>query len=298
MAKTNRPLHQPGIAEDVPRVARYLRFRLLPGAAPGPALRRLAKETWDARAVLGIGSATVHALDAEIPGLGPFPAQEGRGVSFPSTPSALWLWVRGEDLGESLLRTRQYQDLLGDAYAIESVVDAFRHRDSRDLTGYEDGTENPQGQDADRAAFVRGQGVGMDGSSFVAVQTWVHDLARFSAKSALDRDHTIGRRASDNEEIADAPASAHVKRTAQEDFEPAAFVLRRSMPWCDNLTEGLVFVAFGHSVTAFEALSHRMLGLDDGVVDALFSFTRPISGNYFWCPPMAGDHLDLTRLGL
>jgi len=37
----------------------------------------------------------------------------------------------------------------------------------------------------------------------------------------------FGRRRDDNEEIADAPPSAHVKRTAQESFEPEAFVLRR-----------------------------------------------------------------------
>ena len=80
------------------------------------------------------------------------------------------------------------------------------------------------------AAIVGGQGKGMDGSSYVAVQQWVHDLERFDAMPAEEQDHTFGRRRSDNEEIEDAPASAHVKRTGQEDFDPEAFVLRRSMP--------------------------------------------------------------------
>jgi putative iron-dependent peroxidase len=44
-------------------------------------------------------------------------------------------------------------------------------------------------------------------------------------------------------EIADAPPSAHVKRTAQESFDPEAFVLRRSMPWTDGMRSGLNFVA-------------------------------------------------------
>lgn len=44
------------------------------------------------------------------------------------------------------------------------------------------------------------------------------------------QDHTIGRERDSNEEIDDAPESAHVKRTTQESFEPEAFVLRRSMP--------------------------------------------------------------------
>jgi len=55
----------------------------------------------------------------------------------------------------------------------------------------------------------------------------------------------MGRRLEDNEELGDAPPYAHVKRTAQESFDPEAFVLRRSMPRADAEREGLVFVAFG-----------------------------------------------------
>ena len=38
-----------------------------------------------------------------------------------------------------------------------------------------------------------------------------------------------------DEEIDEAPETSHVKRTAQEDFEPPAFMLRRSMPWGTRL---------------------------------------------------------------
>ena len=112
------------------------------------------------------------------------------------------------------------------------------------------------------------------------------------------QDLSIGRRRADNQEIDDAPASAHVKRTAQESFAPAAFVLRRSMPWADGNRGGLLFVAFATSFDPFEAQLRRMLGIDDGIVDALFRFTRPQSGAYFWCPPMRKGRLDLSALGL
>jgi putative iron-dependent peroxidase len=146
--------------------------------------------------------------------------------------------------------------------------------------------------------FVDGRGEGLDGSSFVAVQQWVHDLDRFESMQQQERDHVIGRRLSDNEEIDDAPASAHVKRTAQESFDPEAFIFRRSMPWADDCREGLVFVAFGNSLAAFEALLKRMVGAEDGIVDALFRFTRPVTGNYYWCPPAVDGRLDLRALGL
>ena len=62
--------------------------------------------------------------------------------------------------------------------------------------------------------------------------------------------------------------------------------------------KSLMFVAFGRSFDAFEALLRKMVGEEDGVVDALFNFTRPVSGSYFWCPPVKGGRLDLGALGL
>jgi putative iron-dependent peroxidase len=41
-----------------------------------------------------------------------------------------------------------------------------------------------------------------------------------------------------------------------------------------------------------------MVGAEDGIADDLFRFSRPVSGCYFWCPPMKADHLDLSALGL
>ena len=121
--------------------------------------------------------------------------------------------------------------------------------------------------------------------------------------SVNEQDNTVGRRCSDNEELEDAPESAHVKRTAQESFEPEAFVVRRSMPWWSVSPQGedrsgLMFSAFGSSFNAFEAQMRRMLGMDDGISDALFAFSRPLTGSYFWCPPVKEGRLDLRVLGL
>lgn len=70
----------------------------------------------------------------------------------------------------------------------------------------------------------------------------------------------------------------------------------RSMPWVDAHSGRPVFVAFDHSVAAFDAPLRRMVGLDDGVVDALFGFSRPVTGSYIWCPPVQGGRLDLHAL--
>ena len=55
-------------------------------------------------------------------------------------------------------------------------------------------------------------------------------------------------------------------------------------------------MAFAASLDPFDAILRRMVGLDDGVVDALFRFTRPVTGATFWCPPLRDGRLDLRAL--
>jgi putative iron-dependent peroxidase len=301
------PPGQPGILEGVPPVARHVFFQPA-GAAAGAAelraaLTRLSPLADGRHVVVGLGPALVQALGADIPALHEFPDFSRPGVEVPVTPGALWCWLRGLDAGDLLHLTRRLQKALAPAFTVQGALDVFRHAyreggHGHDLTGYEDGTENPEGAAAEDAAFVHGRGDGLDGSSYVAVQQWVHDFDAFEALGDAERDHRIGRRLADNEELEDAPASAHVKRTAQESFDPEAFVLRRSMPWMRDLQAGLMFVAFGRSHRAFEQQMRRMAGHDDGVVDALFSFSRPVTGAYFWCPPLRDGRLDLRRLGV
>lgn len=289
---------QPGILAPVPRLARYLFLVATPEADIGAALRALRDRADGEWTVVGLGRSLVLALGHEIEGLVSFPRHPGATIEVASTPVALWCWLRGDDRGELIHRSRKIEKTLSGAFRVCQTIDAFRHQSGRDLTGYEDGTENPKAEAAIEAAVVRGHGSGFDGASFVAVQQWVHDFDTFEAMTDESQDNAIGRRKADNEELADAPPSAHVKRTAQESFDPEAFVLRRSMPWADDSAAGLMFVAFGKSFAAFEAQLRRMVGAEDGIADALFRFTRPVSGAYFWCPPMKGFHIDLSAVGL
>ncbi len=112
------------------------------------------------------------------------------------------------------------------------------------------------------------------------------------------RNAVIGRDADTNEELKDAPDSAHVKRTAQESFEPEAFMVRRSMAWAGGTRQGLEFLAYIESLDRFERMMRRMVGEEDGIVDGLFRFSHPITGGYYWLPPLKDGRLDLSALGL
>ena len=302
-------LNQPGILLDLPAASRYQLWNLS-GDAPAvrAALARLQQWADGEQAVVCIGQPVADLLGTPVPGLRNFPAITGPQGPLPLTPHALCLWLRGQDQGDVLRLSREAAALLAPAFNREKVVDCFRHgwngKDAvRDLTGYEDGTENPKDDDAVHAAIADGMGPGLDGGSYFAVQQWLHDMDAFARMSALQKDHMIGRRLSDNEELDDAPESAHVKRTAQESFSPEAFILRRNMPWWKVQPDGsdavgAIFAGFGRSFEAFEAQMRRMAGEEDGITDGLFQMSNPVTNAYYWCPPMRNGRIDLRALGL
>ncbi|WP_285415824.1 Dyp-type peroxidase [Pseudomonas sp. efr-133-TYG-5] len=289
--------YQPGIlATPVPPQARHLFFALQSVEALPQAFDNLMNLVDGKSAVVGLGESLVKAMNVQVAGLRSFPALSGVGVENPSTQHALWIWLHGVDRGELLNRSTAVEAALAPALRLVQMNETFRHKDGHDLTGYEDGTENPHDEAAMAAALLGEGAEGLVGGSFAAIQQWQHDLKGFHALSAADKDNIMGRRLSDNEEIDDAPVSAHVKRTAQESFAPEAFVVRRSMPWIEGERAGLMFLAFGFSLDAFEAQLRRMSGLEDGIVDGLYRISRPITGGYYWCPPLKDGHLDLRAL--
>ncbi len=290
---TASQLAQPGILQPLTAHARYLRLTLRADANAGlvrELLQALSNDAEpdlglkDGRLVVGLGPKLIELLGLTVDGMRPYPELRHAQFQMPATDGDLWLWLRAEDRGDLVHQSRRLLAQFHRCFTPAEITDGFTYSGGLDLTGYEDGTENPTGEEAEKVALVSS---GECGSSFVAVQKWLHDFDRFDGMPQQEQDFTIGRRRSDNEELDDAPESAHVKRTAQEAFDPEAFVVRRSMPWMEGAEAGLMFVSFGASFDAFEALARNMLGVNDQIVDALFEFTGPISGNYYWCPPLS-----------
>lgn len=276
---------QSSILAPLPPCGRFITLSLKPGVNPVQFVEQLRAIDVGDGLIIGLGAPLAGALKRDIPGFTPL---AGKDAAFPSTQGAIWACLLGPDAGHILHRARAFVAAFRDWTTIEEDVASFTYDTGRDLSGYEDGTENPTGTRASEVAFNK------EGGAFVLTQRWVHSLETFNAMNRKDRDHTIGRDIESNAELADAPPSAHVKRTAQESFDPPSFMVRRSMPWGDTRELGLYFVAYAASVAPIDRVLRRMIGLEDGVTDALFRFTHPVTGSYFWCPPLEGGHLALT----
>jgi putative iron-dependent peroxidase len=279
----------------IPAQARYLNFNQSEQSNAENVIQSIESLQID-NTVVGLGQSLLDKLNKKVPGMKSMPAMAAPNIDIPSISEDLWIWIGGDDRGELLHRSRQLIKQLAPAFTLSGITDAFRYVDERDLTGYIDGTENPQDEEATNAAIASGVDVKVDGSSFVAVQRWLHNLDQFESFDRQHQDNIFGRHRDNNEEFDEAPKSAHVKRTAQESFDPEAFVLRRSMPWSNGLDSGLVFVAFGKSFYSFEALLGRMIGNEDNITDGLFEFSKPVTGAYFWCPPVSNGALSLIAL--
>jgi putative iron-dependent peroxidase len=285
---------QPGILAPLTPHFRFLHFDIKREDQVAESLARLQKAAWG-QDVIGLGPELVARLGATVPGLRPFPQFSGSKVALPINQHALVYILRGQEQSTLMDRTLDVERLLAPGFFLRDSEDAFKYKEGRDFSGYEDGTENPE-ERAEEVALIHGRGPGLDGGSMLALQIYIHDLPALFERDPQAQDHIIGRSRLDNEELDDAPETAHVKRAAQESFEPEAFMIRRSVPYTKGLEKGLVFVAYGRSLDAFDAVLKRMVGAEDGLVDALFSFTRPRSGATYFCPPLSGQHLDLSAL--
>ena len=138
---------QPGILLGIPNHGRYIELR----AKAGASLKAIKALTIDDSLVVGNGPRL-----ANRPDLHGFEALSGR-VDIPSTQADLMLWLRGDDAGEIATRARHLLQFLPDFEPVRTV-NGFKYGVDldigKDLSGYEDGTENPTGDAALKAAFA------------------------------------------------------------------------------------------------------------------------------------------------
>ncbi len=141
----------------------------------------------------------------------------------------------------------------------------FRYFDGRDITGFIDGTENPQFPDdrAEVALLGEDSGIFQDGS-FIFAQRYAHNLEKWKKLKVDTQEQVMGRTKLESIELDDEvkPENAHVARTVVEDEEGEEMeILRHSLPYGDGRgDQGLFFIAYTKDLKIIDAMLERMFG--------------------------------------
>ncbi|MEW9150145.1 Dyp-type peroxidase [Acinetobacter indicus] len=166
----------------------------------------------------------------------------------------------------------------------------FRYFDGRDMTGFIDGTENPQFPDDRAEVALLGEDAGIfEDGSFVFAQRYAHDLDKWKRLKVDAQEQVMGRTKLESIELDDEvkPDNAHVARTVVEDDEGEEMeILRHSLPYGDGQgDQGLFFIAYTKDLTILDAMLERMFGTSgDGIHDRLLHFVTALDGAYYFAP--------------
>lgn len=214
------------------------------------------------------------------------PILGGGGKSAPATQRDLLVWLQGPSRDVVFDAAKAADTPLSGAFRRALEVSGFVYHDSRDLTGFVDGSANPEGDLRVETALVP-EGMPGSGGSFMITQKWIHHLSPFEALPVAEQERVIGRTKPDSVEFeGDAmPEDAHVARADVDVEGTPQRLFRRSFPYGTLGEHGLYFVAFSADPDRFDLILRRMYGVTpDGTVDRLLDFSTPHSGSYWFAP--------------
>ncbi|HSA59307.1 MAG TPA: Dyp-type peroxidase [bacterium] len=222
-------------------------------------------------------------------GLRPFRAIEAEGRRAPATGGDLLLHLLSgrHDLNFEL--ARRIRNRLGGAVEVMEEVHGFRYLDSRDITGFIDGTENPKGKHRAAAALIGKEDPGFACGSYVFTQRYVHNLESWSHLSDKEQEKVIGRRKRDSKELPEKlkPPTAHISRVVVEEEGRELEIVRHSFPYGTVTEAGLFFIAYTKDLSIPEKMLARMIGTNaDGLHDHLMDHTCAVSGATFFAPSL------------
>lgn len=207
--------------------------------------------------------------------------------TMPSEEGDVLVHVRSERADLCFALVQELMATLGDKVEVLEDVACFRYFEARDLTGFVDGTENPQ-TEAERAnATLVAEGDYKDGS-FVFAQRYIHQLNKWNKLDVATQEKVFGRTKADDIEMDDdtKPDNAHIARVVIEEDGEELEILRHSLPYGSASGEqGLFFIAYTRNLSIIDKMLANMFGSsDDGLNDRMLNFVTPVGGAYFFAP--------------
>jgi putative iron-dependent peroxidase len=242
--------------------------------------------------VVGVGS---NVWDRLLGGprpasLHPFRELSGARHTAVSTPGDLLFHIRANRFDLCFeLGQRITERLSGWGHVIDEVH-GFKSFDERDLLGFVDGTENPEGVAAQDAVTVGDEDPEFAGGSYVVVQKYVHDLSTWDALATEEQERAVGRTKLSDIEMPDdvKPSNSHVAlNTIVDDEGTQRQIVRFNMPFgaVGKREFGTYFIGYaGDPEVIEEMLTNMFIGKPPGNYDRLLDFSTALTGNLFYVP--------------
>jgi putative iron-dependent peroxidase len=234
---------------------------------------------------------------------GPRPAELHRFVALdgprhhaPATPGDLLFHIRAESMDVCFELAGKLAEAMDGAITVVDEVHGFRFFDNRDLMGFVDGTENPDGPIALSATQIGDEDPSFFGSCYVHVQKYVHDLDSWNSLSTEEQERVIGRTKLDDIELDDAvkPANSHLALNVIEDEDGTELkIVRHNMPFGEvgKGEFGTYFIGYSRTPAVTERmLTNMFIGDPPGNTDRILDFSTALTGSMFFTPTV--DFLD------
>ena len=205
----------------------------------------------------------------------------------PATGGDLLLHIHSDRKDMIYVLASEFLKAIKTDVTVLEEVEGFHYLDDRDLTGFIDGTENPEGDERAEVALIDND-PGFIGGSYVLAQRYVHNLPKWEKVDDKEQEGIIGRTKPDSVELDDdvMPETSHVSRVVIEEDGEELEIVRHSLPYGKASGDaGLFFLAYSKDNTILEKMLANMFGTsDDGLHDHLMDYTSAKSGAYFFAP--------------
>jgi putative iron-dependent peroxidase len=228
--------------------------------------------------------------------LHPFIPLRGPRHTAPATPGDLLFHLRAESLDVCFELAGRILKSMAAAVTVVDEVHGFKFFDNRDLLGFVDGTENPDGPIAVSATAIGDEDPDFTGGCYVHVQKYLHDMQSWDSLSVTDQELVFGRTKLEDIEMDDdvKPSNSHIALNVIEDDEGNELkIVRHNMPFGElgKREYGTYFIGYSRTPTVTEQMLNNMfLGDPPGNTDRVLDFSTAITGGLFFSPTV--DFLD------
>jgi porphyrinogen peroxidase len=207
----------------------------------------------------------------------------------PATPGDVLFHIRARRMDLCFELASQIMNRIADMVAVADEVHGFGFFDQRDLLGFVDGTENPDGEAALEATLIGEEDPEFAGGSYVIVQKYLHDLKAWNALPTEAQERIIGRTKLTNVELDEAvkPSFAHNELTKVVENGEEIKIVRDNMPFGEvgKADYGTYFIGYARSPRTIEQMLENMfIGKPPGNYDRILDFSHAVTGNLFFVP--------------